>query len=266
MAPDNANATPFARAMQMLAGLSDPLLTKPWEWPGHTGETLPVREALYRSLEEEQASAVSAPASAAEAARILALASQAWGDLCGLLISTPDRLLHVQPAPGEWSLAETLAHLLLGERNYAEQTAYAAHRSDSEPLRKELHTDLSEEDRAGGTLAWIERLEAAHTRSYALATLPDEALDRPTIWVGYQVTIRFRLHRFASHVAEHTIQAEKILTTIAPPPTEAARIVRRIYQTRGLHQHLSSPQALQTLDAIHLDLATTLAARSQDRT
>ena len=39
-------------------------------------------------------------------------------------------------------------------------------------------------------------------------------MTRPTIWARYDVDVRFRLHRFAAHVIEHTIQCEKALAAL----------------------------------------------------
>jgi hypothetical protein len=37
-----------------------------------------------------------------------------------------------------------------------------------------------------------------------------------------------RLHRFAAHLVEHTIQCEKTLTSLGWQPTEGRRIARRL--------------------------------------
>lgn len=51
---------------------------------------------------------------------------------------------------------------------------------------------------------------------------------RPTQWIRYDVDVRFRLHRFAAHVVEHTVQCEKALATLGWQMTEGRRIVRRL--------------------------------------
>src|SRR5205823_4564104 len=43
----------FVAAMARLAALPDSRCSEPWVWPGHSGWPLQVRDALYRSLEEE---------------------------------------------------------------------------------------------------------------------------------------------------------------------------------------------------------------------
>lgn len=53
-------------------------------------------------------------------------------------------------------------------------------------------------------------------------------MTRPTIWARYDVDVRFRLHRFAAHVIEHTIQCEKALVALDWQPTEGRRIARQL--------------------------------------
>ncbi len=81
-------------------------------------------------------------------------------------------------------------------------------------------------------------------------------LQRPTVWGGFDVDVRFRLHRFAGHLIEHTIQCEKTLAELATfRETEARRIVRRISATRGGHEHISSPSVVTALDKTLLSRA-----------
>ena len=53
-------------------------------------------------------------------------------------------------------------------------------------------------------------------------------MTRPTVWAHYDVDVRFRLHRFAAHVIEHTIQCEKTLVALGWRPTEGRRIARQL--------------------------------------
>jgi hypothetical protein len=58
-------------------------------------------------------------------------------------------------------------------------------------------------------------------------------MTRPTSWVGYDVDVRFRLHRFAAHLIEHTIQCEKTLGALGSRPTEGRHILRRLCSLLG---------------------------------
>jgi hypothetical protein len=48
-------------------------------------------------------------------------------------------------------------------------------------------------------------------------------------WEGTELSLRFRLHRFDSHLRQHTVQVDKTLVQIGRPPTEAQRLLRLIY-------------------------------------
>ena len=41
--------------------------------------------------------------------------------------------------------------------------------------------------------------------------------------------VEFRLHRFDSHLRQHTIQIEKILESLGRKPSETLRLLRLIY-------------------------------------
>jgi hypothetical protein len=252
----------FLQAMRTLARLPDRLMAEPWEWAGHVGGPLQVRDALYRALEAEYTAQARAPAPPTETGRILGLAQQAFGDLCGMLAGLTDDLLDVSPESDEWSLREVLAHILLVERRYAAQVEYAARRTDAEPVYRDLALNLSDTDRAGGVTAWIERLAAARDESDRACDLPGTALERPTRWAGYEVDIRFRLHRFAAHLVEHTVQCEKVLESVAPPSGEAGRIVRRLWVARSRHERLSPREVLRALDLSLAETADALVARA----
>ena len=43
------------------------------------------------------------------------------------------------------------------------------------------------------------------------------------------MTVQFRLHRFDSHLRQHTVQVEKALDALGGPPSEARRLLRLIY-------------------------------------
>ena len=249
----------FATTMRALANVSNAELADPWQWSGHSGGQLQKRDALYLSLQDEYSSFIQAPAAVMQSEKILGLADEALGELQGLLTGVPDDILDVPPASGEWSLREVLEHLLI-ERRYAQQTAYALRRSDEDPLYKSLRVELLASDRDGGINAWVARLEAARTDTYAVCSGPDVDLTPPTRWAGYDVDVRFRLHRFATHLAEHTVQAEKTLAVVGPSLGEAARIVRRIWRTRAAHQRRSPGHQLTILNAAHAARAASLGA------
>jgi hypothetical protein len=54
------------------------------------------------------------------------------------------------------------------------------------------------------------------------------------------VDVRFRLHRFAAHLVEHTVQCEKALAALGWRATEGRRIVRRLTAVLGELEGLSA--------------------------
>src|SRR5205823_13756876 len=82
----------------------------------------------------------------------------------------------------------------------------------------------------------------------ALAELSETALARPTIWSDAEVDVRFRLHRFGSHIAEHTYQCEKAVRALGAFGGDARAIAMRIGAMRGLHERRTDPARLHTLD------------------
>jgi len=75
------------------------------------------------------------------------------------------------------------------------------------------------------------------------------AMARPTVWAGHDVDVRFRLHRFAPHVVEHTIQCEKTLSALGWAPAEGRRIVREISALLGLIEGLGGAREVRAVGA-----------------
>jgi hypothetical protein len=219
----------YDAALTGFAGLDEEALSRPWMW--RDGQ-MSVRHALYRTLEDAQE--VFVPLAARphpESRRILALAQRAFGDLRGLLAGLPDELLDRAPREKEWSLRETLHHVIVIERRYAVQTRYAVDRTDADPVRipDDRMPVPAQSDASGDVAALLARLGAARVETTrVLDDVPTEAMTRPTRWVHYAIDVRFRLHRFAAHLVEHTIQCEKTLAALGVRHAEGRRIVRRV--------------------------------------
>lgn len=240
----------FFDTLTRFAAWTDADLLKPWAY-GTRATNL--RYALYRTLEEEQEAAVAALARPrSEASRIVALAQAAFGDLRGLLAGVPDELFDRAPAEGEWPLRETLRHTLAVELAYRAQTRYALERAEADPVAfpAERRPHVAPAEVAGpgaGIVARIAR-ERAETDRWA-TTIPDAALGSESVYANVAVDVRYRLHRFASHVTEHTIQCETTLERLGFVRADAPRVARAISRTRGLHEHATDPAALAALDA-----------------
>jgi len=224
----------FDAALARCGALDEDVLGRPWSCHG---AQLDVRYALYRTLENAQEALVRVAAgSHPESRRILALAQRAFGSLRGLLAGLPGALLDKAPRAGEWPLRETLGHTLAVEQRYALQTRYAVDREDVDPMRiPDDRLPPTAPMSVGGEIeAVLARLaEARAETSRLLGAVAPAAMTRPTVWVGAAVDVRFRLHRFAAHVVEHTIQCEKTLHALGWRQSEGRLIARRVAAVVG---------------------------------
>jgi hypothetical protein len=239
----------FDAALARLAVLTDAELGRElWSFRGKQWDGY----LLYHALEEEQRAMVAAPRAATESARILGLAQSAFGDLRGLLAGLDEALLDRAPAQGDWSLREILAHAIGVERSYRANTEYAIARSAAEPVLMPVERRPTPDpaDTAGGIADIVARFAARRTETdAALAAVAEADLGRPAVWGGVEVDVRFRLHRFPSHVTEHAYQCEKAIRELGAYGGDARTICRRIGAMRGLHERGSDAATLRALDA-----------------
>ena len=132
-------------------------------------------------------------------------------------------------------MGEVLRHVLAIERRYAIQTLWAVERADGDPLRvpgDRLPPTTPLDPGRGQRDPGADR-RGARRDEPALGNLAPAQMTRPTQWVHYDVDVRFRLHRFAAHLAERTVQCEKNLAVLGWPLTEGRRIVRRLAAVLG---------------------------------
>ena len=228
-------------ALARFAGLDEKQLSQPWRFGD---KPMHVRYALYRTIEDAQEALVGAAARPhPESRRILSLAQRAFGDMRGLLVGLPDDLLD-QVRDGDWSLREILRHVIVIEGRYAVQTRHAVERADADPIRvaeQKLPTP-AQTSVAGGISTILARVAEVRAETDSdLGDLPVAAMTRPTQWMQYDVDVRFRLHRFAAHLVEHTVQCEKALAAGGWRATEGRRIVRRLAALLGELETLSGP-------------------------
>ena len=161
-------------------------------------------------------------------------------------------LLDRSPAEGEWSLRETLAHLIGVERSYRANTQYSLSRTTAEPILMptERRPAPDPAHTAGSIFDILDRFATLRAETDdAVAGLSDAELGRPTVTAGFEVDVRYRLHRFASHITEHTNQCTKTVGALGATGGDARAICRRIGAMRGLHERRTDPARLQALDA-----------------
>ena len=184
----------------------------------------------------------------------MAQAQRALGTVFGLLAGQPDDVLDFKPALAEWPLREVVRHMLQTEMSFCASTGWAVKRTDDQPLMlpKELRPADRDAPGDGGVADLVNRLLAARAATdAALCMLLPDDLEKPSLWAGYSVDVRFRLYRFASHLTEHGIHAEKLLRAAGREPAEARQMVRAIWAVRGAHEHRSPDDVLARLDAEH---------------
>jgi hypothetical protein len=236
-------------ALARFAALDGKELARPWRF---RERAMDVRYALYRTIEEAQEALVRAAAlPQPESRRILSLAQRAFGDLRGLLIGLPTDLLDTAPRDGEWSVREVLRHVIVTEGRYAVATRYAVERADTDPMRvadDKLPTP-AQTDVTGDISRILSRgREVRAETDRRLDDVPAAAMTRPSQWVHYDVDVRFRLHRFAAHLVEHTVQCEKTLVALGWRATEGRRIVRRLTSLLGEVEALSGQAGMTEIE------------------
>jgi hypothetical protein len=229
-------------ALGDLLAVGDDGLEAPWTWPDH-GE-LDRRSGFFRIIEDLGAttarieSRVARPTDQA----IVAPATVARWELIGLLAPLTDADLDADPGGGEWTVRQTVAHIIGSQHSYGVYTAWwrdqAIGTSDERlPFAPEGLDDPAWDEAvvANGPLDQIRRrlhlaLEDAAAR---LSDLSSDDLALAARWSGLPVTIAIRQGRWASHISEHTVQVDKTLVWLGRQPSEAERLVRLVATAWG---------------------------------
>jgi DinB superfamily len=247
---ETQDVSEYDAALARCGMLDEDQLGRPWAF---RGRQMDVRYALYRTLEDAQEVSVRVSAGEhPESRRILALTQRAFGSLRALLVGVPAALLGQSPRAGEWSIREIVVHVVAVEQRYALQTRYAVDRTDADPMRiaDSRLPSLTPAPVDGAIEALLARLADARAETgRMLDDVPPAKMTRPTGWGGYDVDVRFRLHRFAAHVVEHTIQCEKTLLALGWRPTEGRQIARRIAAAVGEIEGLGAVKDTRELEA-----------------
>ncbi len=239
----------FAR---LTLNLADADLERPWNWEEYDEG---VRFAFFRTYEELRELAVELRSQRQQMARPQSMAQHqlaqyhaAYQDLRAVVLGVDDELALRPPAEGEWSLRDTLVHVIRTERAFFAVTHYAVERvraqARGEPERPLAlpdegwdafwkaandRFDTLRED--GPFLALLDYYDQLHQRVLTyFASLTDRQLEAPAVyWESTPMEVAFRLHRFDSHLRQHTIQIGKSLHLLVGPPNEARRLLRLIY-------------------------------------
>ena len=227
--------------------ISDEVLERPWTWRDIENE---VRYGIYRGAETVEAASAELEAILAggparpPAVRIVAPSTIARWALQGRLAALADSVLDTVAKDGEWTVRQTLAHTVGGQRGYGWASRWWLSIPLGPDRPKRIPEDVlaraeaelpSDDDEGLGTLAEIRaRLDAVLDDDAArFARLDSAALAVPASWSGTQVDIAFRLARWGSHIYEHTVQLDKTLAWLGHQPRESERIVRDLHTAWG---------------------------------
>lgn len=251
----------LAEATADLIAVPDASLEAPWPWRGDAAD---IRYGLYRiceALEETAGNLARAQAEAgvdrSPAARRMAAATAVRWELHGLLAGVTADDLDADPGGGEWTIRRTLGHIVLSQRAYGDGTAFwLIYPADGEfPKRlpdsvvDEMGWPTEEEDGEGSIADIRARLDGwLDLDAGLLGELSDEELALRARWSGIALDVGFRIGRWASHLAEHTLQIDKTLVMLGRSPSEVERLIRLIHASWGRVEALVFPMPAADLD------------------
>lgn len=233
-------------AVETLAQIDDSVLGElPWPWRG--SDDIELRYGFYRLCEMFDEAAADArrvirTVDLAPAQSAAGDATAARWDLHGILVSLDDGTLDADPGGGEWTLRQTLAHVINSQRAYNWFTAWWLVRRDAPAddfpvsVPDDAAPDFPEESTEGaGDLADLRsRLDAVLDEgASALGGLDEPSLRVRARWSHAPVDVGFRIGRWGSHLREHTVQVEKTLAFLGRSPSEVDRLVRLVLAAYG---------------------------------
>ena len=236
--------TAIDNAGRGLLSVQDDRLEARWPWPGSSSK-VDVRYGFFRLfelLELARGSVVAAVDSSGvvpgSGARRGAASTVARWSLHGLLLPLGDAALDRDPGNGEWPIRETMGHVINTQRFYSRFTAWWLTQAPTPAaaVPDALGNDVPERSvEAAGSMDDVRaKLDTLLDLSMAcLGGLDEAQLEVPARWSGGEVTVGFRVGRWASHLREHTIQVEKTLVMLDRPIPEVERLIRIVFEAYG---------------------------------
>lgn len=247
-----AARVPLTRLVADLLAVRDSTLDGPWRWRPTDADDLELRYgfyAIHEGLERAVGaimvgragtSSIGGVGSLGPAVPALGAMAEARWDLHGVLAGLDAATWDAEPGGGEWTLRQTMGHILSGQLFYSWYNAwYIANPlpvgTAVRPSESVFPPEPTDEELATGSPAEVAaRLEAIVDASIvANAALAGPALEVGARWAGLPVSIGFRLGRYGSHIREHTVQVDKTMAMLGREPTEVERLVRLILATYG---------------------------------
>ncbi len=258
--------------------LSEKDLAQDWIWKDHDEEG--IRFAFFVTLQELRQLAVTLAMDRTKptaAQHILSQYHAAYMDLQAAVLGLSNEDAERSPAEGEWSVKQAYSHILGTDFGFSAVVRYAleGHRSatwtpDRIPEEEyprlyglsDTEYDTLMESPFDNMLAFHRGL---HNRIIdEFKTISDAELDLPsTFWEDTRFPIRHRLHRYEAHFTQHTVQIDKTLAAIGQDPSEAKRLLRRIYAALAEAEGLMIGTE-KTDDAAILATASSISNRTNE--
>jgi hypothetical protein len=280
--PDVSLVRAVEQFSSLTLGVPDSDLDREWAWGAYDEQG--VRFAFFRTYEElrELAAKLATERSAhgpkvSTAQRILAQYDQAYRDLQASLLGAGDDAVGRAPAEGEWPVRKVVAHIVGAELGFFVVVKYALDRQRSGDGRAAEIPDEAWDAIGGVDEASFQALvdgPFADIQSYhetlhgqvlrEFASIREEELAVPSLyWEGYEMSLRFRLHRFDSHLRQHTVQVDKTLEAVGGPPSEAKRLLRLIYGALA-EAESATLGAWEVGRELRREVAETISARADE--
>ncbi len=254
----------LASTLTDLLTVPDAVLESAWRWRPGDDLDADVRYGFYRIHErlEEAVGRIGRGRMAGgegpavgPAVAVLASANGARWELRGAIAALDEADLDRDPGSDEWTVRQTLGHLVASQRGYGWYNAWwldRGHVPGPLPPRAgdarlpELPDAATEA--IGSRVEIMARMDAlVDLAGERFATIDDAALAVPARWSGLPVDLAFRLGRLGSHIREHTIQIDKTAAMLARPTTEVERLVRLIGTSYGRLEGLLFARSAETL-------------------
>jgi hypothetical protein len=149
-----------------------------------------------------------------------------------LVETTPDELHRRSPAPGEWSAADCLDHLLLAERVVFGERLRAILEGRDIPVFDPGQPRGPEPERTPREVVTALAAERAENLAVLSSLAPDD-LDRSSRHPEYgMLPLRVVLNTWAAHDLQHTVQAEEALMQAFLPGTGPFRFRFAAHEVR----------------------------------
>jgi hypothetical protein len=225
--------------------LPDSDLEQEWSWGSYESEG--VRFAYFRTYEQLRELAVKIRAARdepiSEAQLILAQYHAAYLDLQAAVLGIGSDLVEMPPGEGEWPLRRVYAHILGADLGFYVVVKYSLdrYRQGIDPF-EEIQDEtwlaiagIGESDLDSLMAGPLAGLQSYHRDLQAriiddFTDVSDSELELPAkYWEKEHLNLRFRLHRFDSHMRQHIIQVDKTLVGLGSPPNEIRRLIRLIF-------------------------------------